>query len=186
MTDIGKDFLVEHLSDYMIWKAARLLEPSYLTIYNIGLRLGGDVASIEDIYSDIGANFPSNVRDEQFFRMCITRIMLRQRNILSEKKINFVHMLFSVFCDLGLKSEILDICLVSYAKIIQLINNLETWKQFILLVRGPYPTLDSEMYLNKLVFDIGEKYSHMKRVKHDMNNLIHTSNLNNVNIKSSK
>ena len=43
MADTGKDFLVEHLSDYMIWKAARLLEPSYQTIYNIGLRLGGDV-----------------------------------------------------------------------------------------------------------------------------------------------
>ena len=169
-------FLSENCSDYMAWKAAHLLEPNYHSLCDIGLLLQSNTSSIEHVYHDMGELFPLKLQSEQFFRVCIFQMILKQRNKLSSKY-NFVHLLFEAFSNLGYRSEILDICILSYSEIVEQINNLQQWKSFILLVQGSCPTSDSELYLTKLINDIINKNTDMKTLKRNMLRMIYLKDL---------
>ena len=68
-------------------------------------------------------------------------------------------------------------------KLVTNISNLSDWKNVILNIRGPYPTLDSEMVLSKMIEDITLSNCEMKRLKKSMLDLIYFHNLNLINIQ---
>ena len=76
-------FLSKNCSDYMAWKAAHLLKPNYHSLYDIGLLLQSNTTSIEHVYRDMEQLFPLKLQSEQFFRVCIFQMILKQRNKLS-------------------------------------------------------------------------------------------------------
>ena len=45
-------FLIDDCSDYTAWKAARLLEPSYFSLCNVGMLLQCSTVNIDHIYRD--------------------------------------------------------------------------------------------------------------------------------------
>ena len=100
-----KKFLLKNCSNYMLWKAGHLLEPNYHSLYDVGLLLQSNTASIEHVYRDMEQLFPLKLQSEQFFHVCIFQIILNQRNKLSVEH-NFVELLFEAFSTLGYRSEI--------------------------------------------------------------------------------
>ena len=68
-------------------------------------------------------------------------------------------------------------------KLVTNISNLSDWKNVILNIRGPYPTLDSEIVLSKMIEDITLSNCEMKRLKKSMIDLIYFHNLNLINIQ---
>ena len=56
------------------------------------------------------------------------------------------------------------------------------WKHVVLEVRGPYPTMDSEIILVKMISDIIKVHHNMKKLEYSMVDLINCNNLLNVNI----
>ena len=66
--------------------------------------------------------------------------------------------------------------------LIQKVKSLSDWKNVILKLRGPYPTMDSEIILTKIISDIIKVDDTMKRLEYLMVDLINCKNLLNVNI----
>ena len=168
-------FLIDDCSDYTAWKAARLLEPSYFSLCNVAMLLQCSTVNIDHIYRDTLDLYSDLLTEEEFFRLCIFKIITKQRNKLSFKH-HFIELLFKCFSELGYRNEISEICMKNYSEIIANINSLTRWEEFILLTRGPYPTADSEMYLNKIIYDVGEKFTHMKKLRNQMLQMIFSLN----------
>lgn len=60
------------------------------------------------------------------------------------------------------------------------VNCLSDWKSVVLEVRGPYPTMDSEIVLMKMIGDIIKVNKNMKKLEYSMADIINYNNLNNV------
>ena len=68
----------------------------------------------------------------------------------------------------------------SYMNLILSVKSLSDWKSVVLEVRGPYPTMDSEIVLMKMIGDIIKVNQNMKKLEYSMVDIINCNNLTNV------
>ena len=94
-------------TDYQIWKAANLINPTYFNLFEVGLALGCTDIKIKTIVSDLEVKFLDSLNSKQTFRMSLYNILLLQRNKTTEKE--FIASIVEVYSDLGYERKVKEI-----------------------------------------------------------------------------
>ena len=94
-------------TDYQIWKAANLINPSYFNLFEVGLAVGCEDVKIKCILNDLKHKFVDSLDSRQYFGMSIYNIFLLQRNRLSEEE--FITIVVKVLSSLGYERKIKEI-----------------------------------------------------------------------------
>ena len=90
---------MKSVSDYQLWKCARLVKPTRTITYDIVLGLGGDKSLIEIVEIDLKKKFIEELNIEDFYRFVLFNILIILRN-KSESDL-FYNNLFVLYDKLG-------------------------------------------------------------------------------------
>lgn len=78
------------LDDYQCWKLAYLITPSYFNIFQLGLAIGSNDLSIENTLTNLKNKFKNNLDGAQYYRMCLFKIILKERNRQGKNFVTFI------------------------------------------------------------------------------------------------
>ena len=92
------------LDDYQCWKLAYLITPSYFNIFQLGLAIGSNDLSIENTLTNLKNKFKNNLDSAQYYRMCLFKIILKERNRQGKNFVTFISL--KDFLNMGYKDHL--------------------------------------------------------------------------------
>ena len=89
---------MQNISDFQLWKSARLVKPTRTLIFDITLGLGGDYTLIENIETELKQQFLNQLNLQDLNRFCLFKILVKIRDRGCEL---FFSKLLTTFNNLG-------------------------------------------------------------------------------------